>query len=131
MKTNYFVCGAIQNNKIYWQNRDDGEFCCFDLKNNIFKYLYGFIIIISIFTSAISAGYSFLKNVSSNKKTYKLVLIFMCVSSVLISPIGFSKLVEVLYPFFGLLGLIPIIYLLNFKSNNINNVKLLEKNLKN
>ena len=55
----------------------------------------------------------------------------MCVSSVLISPIGFSKLVEVLYPFFGLLGLIPIIYLLNFKSNNINNVKLLEKNLKN
>lgn len=40
MKTNYFVCGAIQNNKIYWQNRDDGEFCCFDLKNNIFKYLY-------------------------------------------------------------------------------------------
>lgn len=98
---------------------------------NIFKYLYGFIIIISIFTSAISAGYSFLKNVSSNKKIYKLVLIFMCVSSVLISPIGFSKLVEVLYPFFGLLGLIPIIYLLNFKSNNINNVKLLEKNLKN
>ena len=72
-----------------------------------------------------------MKNVSSNKKTYKLVLIFMCVSSVLISPIGFSKLVEVLYPFFGLLGLIPIIYLLNFKSNNINNVKLLEKNLKN
>ena len=40
VKTNYFVCGAIQKNKIYWQNRDDGDFCCFDLNTNTFKYLY-------------------------------------------------------------------------------------------
>ena len=98
---------------------------------NAFKYLYGFIIIISIFTSAISTGYSFLKNISKSKKSYKSILVLMCVTSIIISPIGFSKLVEILYPIFGFLGLIPIIYLLNFKVKSINNLKLLEKNLKN
>lgn len=79
---------------------------------NIYKYLYGFVIIISIFTSAISTGYSFIQNVCKSKKSYQVILILMCVSGVLISPIGFSKLVEILYPIFGFLGLVQIILLL-------------------
>ena len=72
----------------------------------IFKYIYGFIIIASIFTSAISTGYSFLKNVSKNKYEYNTILIIMCTSAIFISNIGFSKLVAILYPLFGILGLI-------------------------
>ena len=37
----------------------------------VFQYIYGFVIMVSIFTSAISAGYSFLENVSKDKKEYK------------------------------------------------------------
>ena len=74
----------------------------------ISKYLYSFIIVISIFTSAISTGYSFLKNISKNNKMYHKAIILMCISSVIVSTVGFSKLVEILYPFFGILGLIQI-----------------------
>lgn len=79
---------------------------------NIFQYLYGFVIIISIFTSAISTGYSFLQNVSKKEKYHKIILLFMCITAVIISPIGFSKLVEILYPIFGFLGLIQILFIL-------------------
>lgn len=75
-----------------------------------FEVLYGFIIIASIFTSAISTGYSFLKNTSDGKK-YNKMLIFLCVSAVAVSKIGFSNLVETLYPLFGILGILQIILL--------------------
>ena len=79
----------------------------------IFKYIYGFIIIVSIFTSAISTGYSFLENVSKNQKEYKRNLILICIIGIFVSNIGFSKLVEILYPFFGVLGLLQIVLLKN------------------
>lgn len=79
---------------------------------SIFKYIYGFVIIASIFTSAISTGYSFLGNVSNNKRKYNIILLIMCVTGILVSNIGFSKLVELLYPLFGILGLIQIFMLL-------------------
>lgn len=81
----------------------------------IFKYIYSFIIIASILTSAISTGYSFLENVSKNKRKYQINLIIMCVVGVLVSNIGFSNLVQILYPLFGILGFIQIIFLLNRK----------------
>lgn len=81
----------------------------------IFKYIYSFIIIASILTSAISTGYSFLDNVSKNKKNYQINLIIICMVGVLVSNIGFSNLVQILYPLFGILGFIQIIFLLNRK----------------
>lgn len=74
----------------------------------IFKYIYGFVIIASIFTSAISTGYSFLKNVTKRRKNYEIILIIMCITGIAVSSIGFSNLVELLYPLFGILGLIQI-----------------------
>lgn len=82
----------------------------------IFKYIYGFVIIASIFTSAISAGYSFLGNVSKTKRSYEIILLIICITGVVVSNIGFSKLVEMLYPLFGILGLIQIWMLLKFKN---------------
>ncbi len=77
----------------------------------IFQYIYGFVIMVSIFTSAISTGYSFLENVSKDKKAYKRNLIIMCIIGILVSNIGFSNLVQILYPLFGILGFLQIILL--------------------
>ena len=77
----------------------------------ILKYVYGFIILGSIFTTAISLGTSFLQNVTKNKKSYTQIAIIMCITSVLVSKIGFSNLVSNLYPIFGYLGLIQILKL--------------------
>lgn len=82
----------------------------------IFKYIYGFVIISSIFTSAISAGYSFLGNVSKTRKNYEIILLTMCITGIAVSNIGFSKLVEILYPLFGVLGLIQIWMLIKLKN---------------
>ena len=77
-----------------------------------FKIIYGFIILTSIFTTSTSLGTSFLQNTAKNKKSYTQIAIIMCITSVLISGIGFSKLVSLLYPIFGYLGLIQIIRLI-------------------
>ena len=81
----------------------------------VYETLYGFVIIISIFTSVISSGYSFLKNCTKNNKQYKKILQFICISSVLVCNIGFSDLVNFLYPVFGILGIVQIYYILKIK----------------
>ena len=81
----------------------------------IFEYIYGFIIICSIFTSAISTGYSFLQNVSKNEKAYHRNLILISIIGILVSNFGFSNLVQILYPLFGILGFIQIIMLFSKK----------------
>lgn len=85
--------------------------------SNMFKmlrYVYGFIILGSIFTTAISLGTSFLQNTVKSKeykKSYTQIATIMCITSVLISKIGFSNLVSSLYPVFGYLGLVQILKL--------------------
>lgn len=79
---------------------------------NIYKYIYGGIILVAIFTSCISAGYSILENYIENSKKYKTIAIILCISSILVSNMGFSNLINLLYPVFGLLGLVQIIFIL-------------------
>ncbi len=74
----------------------------------ILKYFYGFVILGSIFTTAISLGISFVQNASKNEKSYSHIVLIMCITSVLVSKIGFSNLVNLLYPVFGYLGLLQI-----------------------
>ena len=74
----------------------------------ILKYLYGFVILGSIFTTTISLGMSFLQNTSKNEKSYSHIVLIMCITSVIVSKIGFSNLVNLLYPVFGYLGLLQI-----------------------
>lgn len=81
----------------------------------ILKYIYGFIILGSIFTTTISLGTSFLQNTTKNKKSYTQIAVIMCITSVLISKIGFSNLVNSLYPIFGYLGLVQILKLVAIK----------------
>ena len=83
----------------------------------ILKYVYGIIILGSIFTTTISLGMSFLQNVAQNKKSYIKIASIMCIASVIISKIGFSKLVSSLYPICGLFGIVQILFLLKIKIN--------------
>ena len=69
------------------------------------KAIYGIIILISIFTTAISLGISFLNNVSKNQKKYNNIAVIICLSSVIFSKIGFANLVNLLYPILGVLGI--------------------------
>lgn len=82
---------------------------------NVYCNIYGIVVAIAIFTSAISAGYGFLENFEYSKTKYRKVSIAVCFISVFVSMIKFSYLVEVLYPIFGLLGFIQIILILKSK----------------
>ena len=84
----------------------------------IFQYIYGFIILSSILTTSISLGTSLLENIAHTKKKYKQYAILICISSVLVSNIGFSNLVNLLYPVFGYIGLIQIIKISTQKSKS-------------
>ena len=77
----------------------------------IYKYIYGIVILSAIFTSAISSGYAFLENTTKTKKQYKILCLVICISSIFVSKIGFSSLVNTLYPIFGYLGLVQIGYI--------------------
>lgn len=95
--------------------------------SNMFKFLrgiYGFIILGSIFTTAISLGTSFLQNTSKNRKSYTQIALIMCIISVLVSKIGFSNLINSLYPIFGYLGLIQILALVGKRQKKVNERKI-------
>lgn len=73
------------------------------------KNIYGITILISIFTTAISLGTSFLNNVTKEQKNYNTISILLCLSSIVFSKIGFSNLVNLFYPILGTLGILQII----------------------
>lgn len=77
-----------------------------------FKYIYGLVILIAIFTTAIGSGYGFLTNVTKKRKPYMICAGAICLASILIGQISFSNLVNILYPIFGYLGIAQIIFLI-------------------
>lgn len=85
-------------------------------QNGIFyQKIYLVIIGISIFTTAVSSGCSFLNNCSNNKKQFKRYLILMSISAIFLSQISFSTLVNLLYPVLGIVGIIEIIIIFMIK----------------
>ena len=80
-----------------------------------FKIIYAFIILASIFTTAVSIGIGFLQNICPNKKSYPQLVLFMCITSLFVSNFGFSKLVNFLYPIFGYLGILQMFFIIKQK----------------
>ena len=76
-----------------------------------YKTIYAFIILMSIFTTAISIGIGLLQNISGDRRRYTHFVIFMCITSLIVSNLGFSKLVNLMYPIFGYIGIIQLIYI--------------------
>lgn len=77
-----------------------------------FKKIYAFIILSAIFTTAISVGIGFIQNISKNRTSYPQIVLFMCITSLIVSNFGFSKLVNFVYPIFGYLGILQMIVIL-------------------
>lgn len=90
----------------------------------IYTHIYGAVVAVAIFTSAISAGYGFLQNEVAKKqftkgdikkrqnRFYNNLLLLICISAPIIASFGFSNLVSKLYPIFGILGLIQMVGIL-------------------
>lgn len=89
-------------------------------KNFIIKPIYSLVLIIAIFTTAISTSFAFIKwiktKVSLNKNMLTLLI---CILATLASFLGFSNIIEKVYPFFGYIGLFQLIITicLSFKFN--------------
>lgn len=87
------------------------------LLGKTYKYLYGIIILGAIITTAISSAFGFLNNISKNKERYKRNNKIICILSIFVSLIGFSNLVNNIYPMFGILGLIQLILILKYRES--------------
>lgn len=75
------------------------------------EIFYCLVIVTAIITTAVSCGYAFLE---MRKEHYELKAILICVLAVLLSKIGFSEMVNTLFPIFGYLGIFQIICMLIF-----------------
>ena len=82
------------------------------------KHVYGICILIAIFTTAVSSGYSFLKNNANSYKKYIKLALIICIISIPVSGFSFSSLISILYPVFGYLGILQIFFLLTAWKNN-------------
>lgn len=75
------------------------------------KRIYGIVILLSIITTAISEGLGFIEAQKVNKKDLWRISLIICFFGVLVSKMGFSTLVRILYPTIGFLGLIQMFYI--------------------
>lgn len=85
------------------------------MHGTVYKYLYGMIIVGAIATTAISSAYAFLNNIAKNKRTYKVWNYIICFIAIFMGKFGFSNLINNLYPIFGILGLVQLIFILKSK----------------
>ena len=79
-----------------------------------YRKLYAIILWIAMFTTALANGFGFMNRVSKSK--YKLLITALfCISAIPLAKVGFSKLVGVLYPISGFIGLLIMISVLIFR----------------
>lgn len=83
--------------------------------NGLYQKLYIIIIAISIFTTAISSGCSFLNNCSKSPESFRRNLNVISISAIFLSQISFSTLVNMLYPVLGIVGIFEIIIIFTRK----------------
>lgn len=73
--------------------------------------IYGIILWISMFTTALANGYGFVNKYSKNRNPI-LVSVILCISAIPLAKLGFSNLVGIIYPVFGLIGFIMMLLFL-------------------
>ncbi len=89
------VLGIIQNN------------------SKLLAHIYSIILILAMYTSAVTSGYCLTERISSKMKiNYKLVGAVLCAVVMPMSTLGFSSLIATLYPVFGYLGLFLLFIIL-------------------
>ena len=76
-----------------------------------YRKLYAIILWIAMFTTALANGFGFMNRIKEGKHKIPLTLIF-CISAIPLAKLGFSNLVGVLYPVFGFIGFVVMLFVL-------------------
>ena len=82
----------------------------------IYKYIYSIVVGTAIFTTAISVGYSYMQKFEKNEKLYNKQIRMLIFFTILSISIGFSKLIEILYPLFGVIGVLQSYFIIKLNS---------------
>jgi len=85
------------------------------IQNNsqILAKIYSIVLIMAMFTSAITSGYCLAERIKTKMKlNYRVVAAILCALVVPMSSLGFSSLIATLYPVFGYLGLFLLFVIL-------------------
>lgn len=82
----------------------------------MYKYIYCIAIGTAIFTTAVSVGYSYLQKFEKDKKVYNKQIFVLILFTFLSMFIGFSRLIEILYPLFGIIGLVQSGFIIKIKN---------------
>ncbi len=81
-------------------------------KNSIvYKYIYCMVIGSAIITTALSVGYGYLQKYKGNNKKYYYNMAILIICTIISVRVGFSKLIEILYPVFGFIGIVQCYYI--------------------
>ena len=83
---------------------------------SVYKYVYSIVVGMAIFTTAISVGYSYLQKFEENKKSYNKQILVLIIFTFLAIFVGFSRLIEFLYPLFGVIGLVQSLFIIKLKN---------------
>lgn len=84
-------------------------------KNLLIEYLYLVILLCAILSTLLSTSISFISaieakfKITKNTVTVKIITVFF---AILLSTFGFSSFISLVYPIFGILGLVQIYYIL-------------------
>lgn len=108
-------CMLSQSNFLNIENISNYEMpimCIVGKYGKLYRYVYSFIIAGSISTTAISSGFSFLKENTKNRVDYEKNILYLILGSIVSIRVGFSRAIEIAYPVFGIVGIIQSFYIL-------------------
>lgn len=78
---------------------------------------YSIILWVAMFTTALANGFGFIRRLSK-KENNLLVALGLSLSTIPLARLGFSKLVGILYPIFGLIGFTMMVMILTIKNRS-------------
>ena len=82
------------------------------LVSEAYRKMYSIILWIAMFTTALANGFGF---INKFKIKNKFLILLFCISSIPIAKLGFSNLVSIIYPIFGILGCTMMLLVLFLK----------------
>ena len=95
-----------------------------DRYNSIAGEFYTILMLLAMFISAVTSGYGFIERISTKVKVSKKIIIpVICGFTITLSGMGFSKLISLIYPVFGYVGMFMVFAILLQGINMLNSAR--------
>jgi uncharacterized membrane protein YkvI len=95
-----------------------------DRYNSIAGEFYTILMLLAMFISAVTSGYGFIERISTKVKVSKKIIIpVICGFTIPLSGMGFSKLISLIYPVFGYVGMFMVFAILLQGINMLNSAR--------